>query len=217
MGQTDFFLRNVQTAHNVLLAQFCVLDDSNPLATKRSERDWQKLKATAPVWMSPKVVSGFEPSDFAQLPAERLTFLTDAVAQFKKVAEQASGRTPTDAEVYTGLVHFMSMMTILRLASPDEEAEAIHVALLAAKKPFPDFVLGLDFTFGTDSTGDEAVWIWVLVPDEIDPDTKDFREFAKRFPRAVWNTLAEIKSKRIPYVHFRPLSETFESANEVAA
>jgi hypothetical protein len=216
MGRTEF-LRNLQTAFNVLLAQFCVLDDSDPLATKRSERDWQKLKATAPVWMSPKVVSGFEPSDFAELPAERLTFLTGAVAQFKKVAEQASGRALTNVEVYTGISQFMSILTIVQLESLDKEAKAIHVALLAAKKPFPDFVLGLDFTFGTDATGDDAVWIWVLVPDEIDPDTEEFREFAKRFPRAVWNTLAEIKSKRIPYVHFRPLSEAFESAIEVAA
>lgn len=42
------------------------------------------------------------------------------------------------------------------------ETERIEAALNAV--PWPAFVTGREWKRDTDSTGDEAIWIWVVVP-----------------------------------------------------
>lgn len=217
MMATAEFVRNVQTARNMFWSQLLALDESTPLQPERSPQDWKRLRITAPVWLSPRVVTGFDPSGLGFLSAEQRAVLTEAVTNFRAVAESVAGREPTEDEINHGIRYLIVIMGLLEEKFPNEEGEALLVALTAAKKPFPDFVLGLDYTLDTDATGDLGIWIWVFVPDDVDPDSNEFRQFATRFRRAVRDTLAQIGSGRLPYIHYRPLSEAAELMSESVA
>jgi hypothetical protein len=216
MAMTEF-LRNVQTARNMLFSQLSQFSQNDPFPPDRPPQDWKRLMLTAPVWLSPSVIAGFDPKDFGFLTPEQQAVLTEAVTKFRAIAEAVAGREPTHDEMNRAIRYLLVITGILDENLFDEEGKALLVALTAAKKPFPDFVLGLDYTLNTDATGDPGIWVWVLVSDDIDPDSNEFRQFASRFPQAVRNTLAEVKSDRLPYIHYRPLSEAVELMSEGVA
>jgi len=109
--------------------------------------------------------------------------------------------------------HWTSIIGILDATYFDAEGKAILAAVIAAKKEFPDFVLGIDYTLDTDWSGDLGIWIWVIIPDETDPDSEDFRQFVSWCPRAAWNAIARLKSDRLPYTHYRLLSGAIEAVS----
>lgn len=212
------FLQHVQTAGNIVFSHLLVhLGDGPPLPAEQENRDYDRLKKTAVLWLSPQVVAGFDPDEFAYLPSEERATLVKAVNGFRSVAEQARGHEPTPDEIKTGSGHLAAIIKTLGTPALDKEGAALMVAVHVAKGKFPDFVLGLDYTLDSDATGDPGIWIWVLIPDDINPDSKEFREFAVWFPKAVRKALAHVKSDRLPYIHYRPLSEAVELMSEGVA
>jgi hypothetical protein len=212
------FLRHVQMAQNMVFSHILVhLRADSPLPAERETQDFKRIKKTARLWLSPQVVAGFNPDDFAELPTEQLKALETAVNGFRSVAEQAHGREPTTDEMTTAILHLGAIIKALGAPALDPEGSALMVAVHVSKEKFPDFVLGLDYTLDTDATGDPGIWIWVLIPDDVDPDSKEFREFAVWFPKAVRKALAHVKSDRLPYIHYRPLSEAVGQLSEGVA
>jgi hypothetical protein len=211
------FLRSVQTARNMFFSQLISLDQSDPLPADRSSQDWKRLRTTAPVWLSPRVVAGFDSEEFGFLSVDQRAVLTEAVSKFRAIAEASAGREPTQDEMNRAIRYLIAIIGMLDEKLLDEEGKTLLIALTAATKPFPDFVLGIDYTLDTDATGDPGIWIWVIVPDDVDPDSSEFQQFSTRFRKAVRNALAEVKSERLPYVHFRLLSEAIEAMTEGVA
>src|SRR5438552_3798025 len=115
------FLRNVQTARNTFWSQLLALDESTPLLPERSPQDWKRLRVTAPVWLSPRVVAGFDPSDFGFLSSEQQAVLTEAVTKFRVVAESVAGREPTEDEINLGIRYLIVIIGLLNEKFPDEE------------------------------------------------------------------------------------------------
>jgi hypothetical protein len=209
------FMQNIQTARNVV---FPLLQGAGTLQLPdRDKLDYARLKRSAPLWLSPRTVASYDPDDFKSFSEADRDQITAAVRHFRSVAEAAAGRVPTDNEVNSGLAFLMSFVGLLDHFSLDPEGKALLLALHQSKATFPDFVLGIDYTLGTDATGDPGIWIWVIVPDEVDPDSGEFRQFVSWFPKAVRSALAQIKSERLPYIHYRPLSEAVGLLREGAA
>lgn len=75
----------------------------------------QKLR-DAVLWLTPKSVEGFDPSDFEFLsPAERKA-LTEAVKRFRQIAERVPPDKPaTDEQIQQALPQFQRIVEILRL------------------------------------------------------------------------------------------------------
>ncbi|MBP3957980.1 hypothetical protein J8F10_22220 [Gemmata sp. G18] len=173
----------------------------------RDELEYTWLKRSAPIWLSPRTVAGYDAGDFSSFsPADR-DQLTAQVNAFRGVAEAIADREPTAAELKSGLAYLMNFINLLDHLALDAEGRALLLALYRSRITFPDFVLGIDYTLDTDATGDPGIWIWVIVPDDVDPDSSEFRQFSTQFRKEVRRALAEVKSDRLPYIHYRLLSE----------
>lgn len=210
------FLRNVQTARNVALFNQAAHYGSNP---PTSGPNYTSLSRAIGVWLSPHVVAGYDPGDFGFLPAEAQSALRTAVGGYRDVLAAIVDREPSDDEMGRALDALSAIAAALGDGLLDTEGRALLKAVYAAngEQPFPEFVLGVDYTLDADWMGDPGIWIWVIVPDELDPDTGDFRQFATRFPKIVSGALMRAGSDRLPYVHYRLLSEATGLNSEVAA
>jgi hypothetical protein len=208
------FVQNIQTARNVLLP---MLQGSDALQLPdRDQLDYAWLKRSAPVWLTLRTVANYDPNDFCSFSEGDRDRLTAAVRDFRAIAEAVAGRDPTPQELKSGLAILMILFDLLNL-SLDAEGKALLLALYRTRAAFPGFVLGIDYTLGTDATGDPGIWIWVIVPDELDPDLPEFKQFVTKFPPIVRDALARIKSDRLPYIHYRLLSEALGLVAEDAA
>jgi len=85
-------------------------------------------------------------------------------------------------------------------SSAGAEAEQIRELVQKAAEPegFPAFEL----SFGEDSTGDPAVWIWFLI-ENADEATTSRLKAMRRLRERVQTTLFEHQIGRIPYIRYR--------------
>jgi hypothetical protein len=215
MAMNDF-RQHVQTARNVLYAHL-LFHIGFELTAEEQTADYDRIKRSAPIWLSPRVVAGFDPSEFDFFSEGQRKELAEAVQAFQTVADEVAGRPPTHEEVKLAVGKLMKIIGILDDHLLDSEGKALMEAVYASKTPFPDFILGIDYTLDIDATGDPGIWIWVIVPDDVDPDSPEFRTFSSWFDKAVRTALTHAKSQRIPYVHFRLLSEAVELMSEGVA
>ncbi|VTU00680.1 unnamed protein product [Gemmataceae bacterium] len=208
------FLRSVQTARNVA---FPLLPSAITLAAPGADApDAAWLRRSAPVWLAPHTVAAFDANDFPMLPEDARDQLAAAVRDFRAVAEAVAGRDPTDAELRTAFGHLGAVIALLDRRFFDAEGKAFLLALYRSKVEFPEFILGLDYDLDTDWAGAPGVWIFVIVPDEVDAETEPFIRFSREFLKDLWRALHEAKSDRLPYVQYRLLSEVHGLVNEDA-
>src|SRR4051794_24001191 len=99
---TSDFRQNVQTARNVLFSHMLVHSAKDPLPPDRQAADSLAVKRSAPLWLSPRVVAGFDPSEWDDPADESMADLTEAVRAYREVAETVAGREPTDDELRRG-------------------------------------------------------------------------------------------------------------------
>jgi len=65
--------------------------------------------------------------------------------------------------------------------------EALEAAL--AQMSAPEFVENLRVSWGQDATGDEAVWVWVRVPEGVTAQPKamaEIKAYKKQMQAKVW-------------------------------
>lgn len=74
---------------------------------------------------------------------------------------------------------------------------------------FPDFVQTWDYEFGRDSSGQPAVWIWLVV-DDAAADDPAFTAATTRLRREIHRSLQREGLDRWPYLRFRTFSEQRE-------
>jgi hypothetical protein len=84
-----------------------------------------------------------------------------------------------------------------------DEIERIEAALNAV--PWPSFVTGREWKLDIDSTGKEAIWIWVVVPDY--EDIEQNRPAWTELRGAIQETLLAKGVDLWPYVRARTESE----------
>lgn len=124
------------------------------------------------LWLLPEVVSGIEPETHHELTDEQRRVLADHIQTYRAIAERAGTTPPTESDlrqardallaVYRAVPHLMTG----RL--PEKELAVIDRALnhpTARKR-----VVCYDFKAGNDWSGDEAVWVWVIVEDGVPDD-----------------------------------------------
>jgi hypothetical protein len=81
-------------------------------------------------------------------------------------------------------------------------AEAQKIHRLVKKHRLPPGVRTFVVRFGTDSTGDKAVWIRFIIDDELNP-AKDRINELNSFRRSVQSELIESNLSVWPYIEFR--------------
>jgi len=90
-----------------------------------------------------------------------------------------------------------------------ESSEVRSIRSALKKVRFPKGIANLDFDLGNDSTGDPAVWIWIVVKDAA-ADVAASAETATRLSRDIRQALHKAGSDRWPYLSFRTVSEQKE-------
>jgi hypothetical protein len=95
-------------------------------------------------------------------------------------------------------------MSDLTDAGTVEETRQIHQII--SKRPLPESVQAFKVEFGTDSTGDPAVTIWLIVDDDPNPP-KRVLEQTTRFVRETESDLLNLGLRHWPYIRFSPESE----------
>lgn len=206
------FLTNVSISAGQLAPT--VIADSPRLDTADIE---DALRKTV-LWLTPKAVVGFDPADFVFLPPSELKSLTESVERFRNIARQVPADRPaTDEQIQQAFPEFLRIVEILR---PDKYADpdALEIGKKVEERlagRLPAAIWELRFETDEDSSGEPAVWIWVILKD--DAVRKDvFQTNVTVIRKLLADTVTELGFKQWPYVHFRTDSELEQLSNRVA-
>ena len=74
------------------------------------------------------------------------------------------------------------------------------------KKVLPPFAAGMEYSFGSDWTGDPAIWIVVNLKDEAEK-LPDLGERLADLSLRIRKTVLKKESEAFPYVRYRTLSD----------
>lgn len=168
----------------------------------------------ADLWLTPQAVEGFDPGDFAFLAEGEHQALVDAVRQFRVVAQQVPSREPASlAQVEQAKSPFDQILAILRPEKyGDLDAFLLGKRLeqaLDQTRERPVWVRDFVFESGLDTIGEQALWIWVLVDDEVlavEHPADQVRDVIE----LVETCLRRITTRWWPFIHFRTVSEQRE-------
>jgi hypothetical protein len=199
MPKQEFF-RNLRTARNLFFHR--VQSDHTGVNAKEIEQ----TLSHADFWLTPAAVAGFDDGDFPELSEASRAELGRNVSEFRAVAELVPIDAPASAKQSAGaLKNFMKILQITEpyLPTPDEVGR-LREAM--KRVPFPAGVLTWEFEFGQDSSGDPAVWIWVVVEDAA-ADDPHFAAVSTRLQRTIHEELQRAALDRWPYLRFRTESE----------
>ncbi len=159
MALKDFWVAVRRRA--LLIAPSVPANKPNAARTHRS-------RTRGHVWLTPACVAGFNPADFAFLPAEELHSLQSHVNAFLAVANTVpiSGRV-TAKQAKEGFRHFWEIVDIMAFEKyEDPDAFEIGKRLeQAIAGKLPRWVRAMRFRTGIDSIGDPAIWIFVELED----------------------------------------------------
>jgi hypothetical protein len=72
---------------------------------------------------------------------------------------------------------------------------------------WPDYVKGVQFRFGNDSSGDPAVWIWLVLKDDVDIESPSVQAELSPVREAYRNAIQRAGIERWPYISVRTRSE----------
>lgn len=199
MAKLDF-LRNLKTARNLFVHR--VRTDRPAPDPKKVEGQLQR----AALWLTPSAVAGFDIRDFAELPSDAQTRLQENIERFARAAKQVPPTGPaTPQQIKDAMPAFLKVLELLNPYLPaDGEAKQIREALEGIK--FPQFVLNWEFELGPDSTGEPAVWVWVIV-DDAAGEEEGFTKAALKLEEQIREALLAAGVARWPYVRFRTATE----------
>jgi hypothetical protein len=175
--------------------------------------EMRRTLASAAIWLTPSSVAGYDDSDFGFMDPRERAELREAVQGFLAVAQQVPPKTPASREQYEeGRRWFSKVLEIVRpdLCADAETFRASKVLRSVLGSPTkPDSVVDLDYHIGRDSTGDPAVWIWVIIPDEV-AESPRFFEITEELAQYFEVLLKHWDISFWPYIHFRTVSEQAE-------
>jgi hypothetical protein len=194
------FLKNLRRARSLFVHRVGV--DSSRLDAEAIRR----RLASAALWLTPGTIEGFDPDDFHDLPPQERESLTTAVDRFREIAESVVGHQPaTDAQVLDGTAAFQEILTLLsRYMELDRESDSIRRIIVSLDLP-PE-VLTFEVEIGDDSTGDPALWLWIIVDDDVANDA-EFPKLSANIQDRIRHALRKADIERWPYIRFRTANE----------
>jgi hypothetical protein len=92
------------------------------------------------------------------------------------------------------------------LRDADTADEADKITQVFNKRALPESVRTFKIEFGTDSTGDPAVTIWLIVDDDPNPPKRVLDQTTK-FVREAEHDLLDLGLHHWPYIRFSLASE----------
>jgi len=170
----------------------------------------------AALWLTPKVVWGFDAADFAFLSDLERTELSDSVASFLAVADQVPPNRPATSEQIESALP--ALLRIIQITRPDIYGDSD--AFAAGKQierqltgKLPAWVRQLKFETGSDASGDAALWVWVIADDDAVRDGA-LRDNTRMVRQVIDDAVSRSGLNYWTYVRFRSMSEQAEQVAE---
>ncbi|MEW4571440.1 hypothetical protein AB1L88_26495 [Tautonia sp. JC769] len=165
------------------------------------------------LWLIPQTVEGFDPDDFPLLSDEKRQSLAEAVQRFRDVATRANNeaRPATDEELSEAKFAFREIVELIELEKYEDEksyriAKVLERVLPVLKQGFRSRgrvfeVVDVRHRIEIDSDGDEALWIWVIVPDR-QAESPSFFDECEEFRRGLEHLLRSYGIDYWPHIRF---------------
>lgn len=204
MSLIDFWT-NVKTASGFISPSVEV--DSSQL----NGNNIQQVITSAVIWLTPRAVQGFDEDDFIFLSKKEQAELKQCVTEFKIIADSVPRNQPASKEsIERAEPAFRRIIEILQIDTY-ENAEYYRIAKLldALKQKLPKWVKDIKYRFDYDSTGDPAVWIWVIA-DDTESEKKTFFDDVIDIHSIIKSTLQMHGVQLWPYLGVRTVTEQSE-------
>jgi hypothetical protein len=169
------------------------------------------LRATT-LWLTPRVVAGFDEAEFEFLPEGERRKLSHLVKEFREVAGQVPPTAPADKDLVAKALPLFRDLVGMLAFDRYGDAEAYRLGkqierAIADRRP-PELA-ELRFNTGADSTGDPAIWIWAILKDEAAAKPV-FAQTTRSIRELLSEAAAEAAPDLWPYVRFRTVAEQAE-------
>jgi hypothetical protein len=198
------FLTALQVARGVLFGRINEPANGQPTGPAHLP---ESAKRAADVWFTSDLVKDFNEADFRFLPAAEHKQLKQAIEDFRQLTAGSQGSLPSDAQLQQGCDLFTKIHGIL--APHFGEEPDTHRILEAIRSVHaPDYVLWVEYELFTDSTNDPAVWIWLVLEDDVEIESLAIHDELALVRRAIREALQRAGINRWPYVRVRTRTET---------
>lgn len=158
-------------------------------------------------WLTPKVVEDYDPADFVDLPAYERDRLSSLVSRFREIAERTA-QSPGDVQDAAGLLRDIAGVLEADRYGGEDGRRVGKLIERAVAGQLPNWVADFRFETGEDSTGDPALWVWVLMRDEVADAVSDDEVSAVR--QRLFDAARRVNPERWPYIRFRTVAEQAE-------
>jgi hypothetical protein len=194
----------IQNARSLFFGRVNESVDSGRRADTSSLMD--AVRQTADVWFTPDLVKDYDEADFTFLSDDERTKLRQAVDEFRRLAAQSQSGPPSTAQIERGYDLFV-MINNLIAPHLGEELDLRRIADATRSVPWANYILGADYRIGTDSTGDPAVWIRLIVKDDVEIESPTVQAELARVRGAYREAIQKAGIERWPYITVRTRSE----------
>lgn len=171
------------------------------------------------LWLIPQTVEGFDPDDFWMRSKTDREALSHAVEQFRDVARRANdeARPVTPEEHEEARAAFQTIADLVELdryveAKDYRTAKILDMCrekLRRNQYPVSEIVHRIE----DDSTGEKALWVWVILEDEATTGDRFF-EITRQVRSDLTRMLRAYGVELWPFIHFRSRSEQDEVDGE---
>ena len=158
------FLSAIRKVRNMFFGRMLQSSDTGRRVDTASLLD--VATQTVGVWLAPDLVKDYDEADFDFLPPDKRAELSRAVSEFRQLTQTVQNRPPSADQIGRGYDLFVQINNIP--APYFEEPDIEQVAEATRSVRWPSYVQGAQFRFGSDSSGDPAVWIWLVLNDDVE-------------------------------------------------
>ena len=172
----------------------------------------EKALRSAPEWLTPRCVAGYDKGDFAFLAEVEQDELEKHVEEFRRIAwEIHPNVSPTEEQIERALPSLIAIVEMLEFDRyGDLDAYQIGKRIEREIEPErPSTLAELRFETGWDNTGDPSLWIWAVLTDKA-AGKKDFATNTRTIRELLTSAARTVDAKHWPYVRFRTVSEQVE-------
>ena len=143
-------------------------------AAHASAEETARARQLADIWLTPAVVNGYSEADFVSLPAGERERLREAVAEFRAVARGVNpGGPSTPEQIDRALPPFFAVLDVVRPYIAGREALDVRRAVWQACRNYRDWIPSFTYKLDWDSEGAPAVWVWLILNNDVDVTTRD--------------------------------------------
>lgn len=170
-------------------------------------------------WLIPETVRGLTDVDFVTLPLQQRDKLFRCAKQFCTIAQAAPN--VDDAQTASARAALTTIWEILRPYRTPESRKILNTlwecwqdkSVEYVRKWIPTF----DYQLGEDSTGDPAIWIWLILNDDVDIEAPITRVELNLLRIGFDVRLREAGIDRTPYVSVWTQSDARERSVRIGA